>query len=74
MRLNREQVLSLSDACHIALTERETAALETELNNLLALTERLTDGNTANGTHDTTTGTSIPCHDVRRERAMGRVL
>lgn len=47
MRLDREQVLSLSADCHIALTEREAAALETELNDLLALTESLTEGNDA---------------------------
>lgn len=47
MRLDREQVLSLSADCHIALTEREATALETELNDLLALTESLTEGNDA---------------------------
>lgn len=47
MRLDLEQVLSLSADCHIALTEREAAALETELNDLLALTESLTEGNDA---------------------------
>ena len=40
-------MLSLSEYCHIALTEREAAALETELNDLLALTESLTEGNNA---------------------------
>lgn len=42
MKLNREQVRSLAESCHIALTEREAETLKTELNGLLALTESLT--------------------------------
>lgn len=70
MRLNREQVLSLADACHIALTERETAALETELNDLSALSEQLTAGNAADKPRDARAGESVPC----RARAMRHAL
>lgn len=42
MNLNREQVLSLAETCHIALTGEETEALTAELNELLKLTEKLT--------------------------------
>ncbi|HBF15704.1 MAG TPA: hypothetical protein DDW30_08550 [Clostridiales bacterium] len=71
MRLDREQVLSLSEVCHIALTEEEAAALKTELNELLALAERLTDGNAAEGLRGAQVGMSAPCRDAHRVRAVG---
>ena len=41
MNLNRERIGALADICRMTLTDREAAALENELNELLTLADRL---------------------------------